>query len=164
MGKGLEFKCKKCGFSIGANFGIGFFYPRVCEEILENIRQGIFGDEMKNAANTIPNVAVHQKNALFVCDCCGALVVNDVVDLCAPTRQYKKRTVRFSSAFDFPDARYVMNSDIGDTYRIIYSVKHKCDRCGNQMRVLKDEEMLDENLTCPECKEKLTISGVFCWD
>ena len=50
MGQGYNFKCKDCGFSTIASLGIGFLYPNVCDEIFGKMKEGEFGEEIKEAA------------------------------------------------------------------------------------------------------------------
>lgn len=165
MGSGIKLECKKCGFELSASLGIGFLYPNVCEEILQKMKEGVFGEEFKEDATTIPNVAIHQETSLFVCDHCGDLVVDDVIDLCALIEGKKKRDGKFCSAMDYPaDISYVMTVDIGDTYRIVRSVEHKCEKCNNPLRVVKQIKRSLGALKCPKCKEKLSVGDAYCWD
>jgi len=117
MGAGIALKCKKCRYSLDASLGIGFLYPSTCEDLLQKMKEGFFGKEIMDAANSIPGVAVHQRRALFKCEECGSLRVDDIIDLCVPIKQNFKRQGRFSVAFEFPNANtYVMDDEIGSVY------------------------------------------------
>ena len=164
MGNGIKLECKKCGFDITASLGIGFLYPIVCEKTLQRIKDGEFGDEFKDLANNTPNAAVHQEESLFVCDKCGDIVVDDVIDLCVPIKGVRCGQ-KFCSCIDYPDnITYVMRSDIGDTYKVVCSVEHKCSKCNDSIRVIKQTPKVLKSLKCPKCKELLSISQAYLWD
>jgi len=165
MGAGIVLKCKKCRYSLDASFGIGFLYPSTCEDLLQQMKKGDFGKEIMDAANSIPGVAVHQRRALFVCEECGSLRVDNIIDLCVPMKQNTKRKGRFSVAFEFPDAKtYVMDDEIGSLYQVHLSVVQKCEHCQSTMKAIADECIADENLKCPKCKNELAISEHYYWD
>ena len=166
MGKVIKLECKECGFSSNAFLGIGFLYPNVCEEILQNMKNGAFGETIKEAANTVPGAAVHQGKALFVCDNCGSWRTDDIIDLCSPIEKTQRRKGRFCVANECLDSvSYVMDSDIGDTYQIIHSVEQKCTCCQQNMRAVKESKMFKLKLKCPNCNEKLAINeACLDWD
>lgn len=35
MGQGYECKCNKCGYSFGANLGVGFLFPMVYQKTVD---------------------------------------------------------------------------------------------------------------------------------
>lgn len=163
MGNGLKLECK-CGFELTASLGIGFLYPMVCEKTLQSIKDGAYGEELKDLANNTPNVAVHHEASLFLCDHCGDIVVEEEIDLCTPIKK-RKGNQKFCSVIDYPeDITYVMRCDIGDTYKVIHSVEHKCSKCGNPLRVIKQTPKVLNSLKCPKCKELLSIGQAYLWD
>lgn len=161
MGSGYEVICKKCGYTQDLRFGIGFRYPRVCEEILEEMKSGAFGKRFMNDANTIPNVAVHASKTLFVCDTCGAWKLDYAIDLCTPVKDKKNRTGRFSVAIDYPkEIPYVMPYELKYEYSIIRSKQHRCGKCKTALRPMKK----NEKLICPECGNTLKKGDEIFWD
>ena len=165
MGNGFVIKCEKCGFKHNYDIGIGFLYPEVCEDILNSMKLGNFGDELMRLANTIPNVAVHQCRAVFVCDDCGSWRVDDVIDLCSPIAKKKRFMGLFRTKEEIhTDKPYVMDAEIGHFYKVIHSVERRCTCCQQKMRAVAEDETIKQKLKCPECGEILTIEDVYCWD
>ena len=165
MGQGFKFECQECGYSSNAFFGIGFLYPNVCEEILQNMKNGVFGEKLKEDANTISHAAIHQRSSLFVCDNCGNWRVDDIIDLCAPIQKSKKNNQIFSVTNEAENLHsYVMDADIGETYRVVGSVEHKCDCCQQNMRAIKESKIVKLKLKCPNCSNHLIIHEAYGWD
>lgn len=161
MGDGYELKCKRCGYKRPVYFGIGFSYPRVCERILEAMKNGDLGKRFMEYAQSTPHAAVHQEREIFVCDHCGEWRADETIDLCTPIGEGKKREGRFSVAVDSSkDIPYVMTFDIGREYKIIHSKQHRCGKCHHAMRPIKK----NEKLKCPECGEALKKGNEINWD
>ena len=40
MGQGYSLSCKKCGYKISANLGVGFAFPRVYEAVMKEAQDG----------------------------------------------------------------------------------------------------------------------------
>lgn len=161
MGDGYELKCKRCSYTHDVYDGIGFSYPMVCAEILEEMKKGAYGKRfMEDALNTA-GAAIHHDRSIFVCDHCGNWRDDAVIDLCAPIGEPQERTGRFSVAVDYPsDVPYVMEFEIGDQYSVVRSRQHLCGKCRQQMRPIKK----NEKLKCPECGGQLVKGDAFCWD
>ncbi len=43
MGKGYSLACKKSGYRISVNFGVGFSFPRVYAAVMEDAQKGKLG-------------------------------------------------------------------------------------------------------------------------
>ena len=153
MGSGYVIKCKKCGFSSEVSTGIGFLYSDVCDEILERMKNGEFGEDFKASVHTIDNPAVHQSYDLFVCDNCDSWRTDETIDLCSPIER-KPKEIR----------TYVMTAQIGYTYQIVRSVEHRCACCYTNMRQIEESKITTFKLKCPQCHGELTIDFLYCWD
>ena len=70
MGQGYSLCCKKCGYNINVNLGVGFMFPRVYEETLENAKAGKLGRNVQQFLKDHPDGALD-------CDwyCCNANTV-----------------------------------------------------------------------------------------
>ena len=107
------------------------------------MKNGKFGEKFKEDANTIPNAAIHQQKALFVCDNCDSWRIDDIIDLCAPIQKSKKNNQIFSVTNEAENLHsYVMDADIGETYCVVGSVEHKCECCQQNMRSIKESKMI----------------------
>ena len=169
MGSGYVIKCKECGFSYDVSIGIGFLYSDVCDKILEDMKNGKFGEDFKESANTITNPAIHQSDELFVCDNCGFWRASEIIDLCSPIETKKKKKCLFwikDILNDEPKeiTSYVMTAQIGRTHQIVRSVEHKCDCCRTNMHPIEESNIRRFNLRCPKCHEQLLISFPYDWD
>lgn len=165
MGQGYKFECEECGFSTNASLGIGYLYPMVCDDILDRMKKGAFGEEIKEAANTTPGVAVHQSASVFICDKCRSWCIDDVIDLCVPIQEVNEENRRFSVANEATnEITYVMDCDIGETFEILHSVERTCSCCNRKMRPVKKSRMSLLKLKCPKCQKKIDIRGSYDWD
>lgn len=69
MGSGYRYHCNNCGKDFEAWLGVGMLFPQTCEETLEAVKQGKFGQELKEAAESEPYVGVCAEQRIYVCDC-----------------------------------------------------------------------------------------------
>lgn len=69
-GSGYDFKCKKCKTKYSAMPGIGMMYPKVCQEALENIKNGKYGPECQEIMNSEEFVAVNAERQIYICSEC----------------------------------------------------------------------------------------------
>ena len=148
MGTGYEYFCEKCGKEFSVDFGCGMMYTRVYKALLEEIKSGKYGEEMKTAALSNSNVAVDAERHLYVCSC-GYWENAYGLSLFVP-----KEGVRI-------DSPYVTPNKQRDDFQILYEYNHQCPKCGKQMNEA-DYQPID--LRCPECKALCSCSGEICWD
>ena len=69
MGTGYDYICKKCEEYFSVKFGCGMMYPRVYKALLEEIKSGKYGEEMKAVALRNSDIAVDAERHLYVCSC-----------------------------------------------------------------------------------------------
>lgn len=62
MGLDLTCNCKKCGYSFGAQVGVGMLYPKVYSETVEKMKEGQFGLQGKEFFEAFPNGAISCEN------------------------------------------------------------------------------------------------------
>ena len=58
MGQRYSLCCKKCGYTISVNLGVGFMFPRVYEETLENAKTGKLGRNVQQFLKDHPDGAL----------------------------------------------------------------------------------------------------------
>ena len=58
MGYGYTYKCKKCGHEYSVSSGIGMLYPNICEEELEKIKAGKYGEEWPEGQDYVLRLAM----------------------------------------------------------------------------------------------------------
>lgn len=148
MGAGYEYFCEKCGKHFPVYLGRGFMYPIVYEELLEDIKSGKYGEEMKTAALSNSNVAVDAERHLYICSC-GYWENAYGLSLFIP-----KEGARI-------DSPYVTPNKQRDDFQVLYEYNHQCPECGETM-IEADSERID--LRCPVCKSMCSINGISRWD
>ena len=67
---------------------------------------------------------------------------------------------RWTVGMSFEDVDYVDWSDLEDFYTEYARYPHKCDKCGESMRILKK----GEEMICPDCKVPLDTTNILRWD
>ena len=137
MGSGYDFKCKKCKTKYSAMPGIGMMYPKVYQEVVEDIKNGKYGPECQE----IMNLALYRpKNAEAI-----------------RTKQYGIKTVE-----EWGYVPYVMGYDLKAEYSLVEVFVHKCKKCRKRMHKATDEEL--QTLPCPKCGTENATSGLLMWD
>ena len=163
MGEGHEIKCKNCGNEYAVTTGIGIAFPIVYEETVERIRDGEYGEELKDLFLSKPYLAVNCENDLFVCDC-GHWVTEENLDIYEPIEEELKRKRESAGAIH----GYVMWEDLKEDYKLIRHHVHVCPECGKEMKRIKrpDYYVRTYGLKCPECgtKNKAGYETRILWD
>ncbi len=164
MGSGHSFECKKCGYEFTAVEGVGFMFPAVYAELVEEGKKGELGEELKIFFEEYPDGAIDAKKITVRCYDCGNY--ENVYDLTmyVPNKAaaMNKDKGRWSVALPFEDASYVTSLELKKSYTEYKKYHHSCDKCGEQMIAVDINE--DAELVCPECGEKLEYAGELCWD
>ena len=65
MGSGFEYKCSKCNNEYGITLGIGMMYPVVYKELVDEVKNGAFGEEWKQLFDNTENIAVDEMHLLI---------------------------------------------------------------------------------------------------
>ena len=151
MGSGMEYRCRSCGNTYYACFGIGMFFPEEYAKVLKKIKKGKYGKELQEIALNTPHVAVDAETYLYECRKCGNWRIEEGLSLYEPDDfellkdiEFGQKTVR-----QLGEMPYVMWSDIRKYYHIVKRYVHKCDKCGSRMHKLTVDEI--DSLPCPKC-------------
>ena len=72
MGMGKIFKCENCGESFITMMGIGMNFPFEYQEIVNDIKNGKYGEEFKDLMLSREGVVVDLEKCLYICDKCGS--------------------------------------------------------------------------------------------
>jgi len=160
VGKGFDFECKNCNFSLSANLGIGFGYPNLCTKILDNIKNGTLGKELQEIADNINNLAIYASQDLYLCENCRDLSPELTIALCSPLTDLPKSDRPFSSVCECSESdTYVMEYQLGTEYKTELIIAYFCDKCKTKMTKVTSYE----NLECPHCRSVLDYE-MYCWD
>jgi DNA-directed RNA polymerase subunit RPC12/RpoP len=167
MGQGLSFKCSKCGKEYSASWGIGFFFPQVYKDLLDNVKKGKYGQEWKELSLSTEYVAVDAEEYVYICKKCGHWVVEPGLSLYAPNdvKTLKKKQYGIKNVEEWGEPPYVMSSDLQEDYHILKRKIHKCTKCSGTMHKAADKEL--NGLCCPDCggaPDENADVGIILWD
>lgn len=164
MGSGYDFKCKKCKTKYSAMPGIGMMYPKVYQEVVEDIKNGKYGPECQEIMNSEEFVAVNAEREIYICNECKHWETDLNLALYRPknaeairTKQYGIKTVE-----EWGYVPYVMGYDLKAEYSLVEVFVHKCKKCRKRMHNATDEEL--QTLPCPKCGTENATSGLLMWD
>lgn len=162
MGSGFSKKCPKCGFTFRAFNGVGFLFPKVYSETVQLAKSGELGREIQDFFRDHEDGAINAESVTLCCDRCGHLSNGKDLTMYVPkdNKPEKIEHGRWSVAMPHRDANYATNWDLERYYEEYALYPHRCERCGGEVRILKD----DEELLCPECKIPLETKNVIMWD
>ena len=153
MGMGFTFRCSKCGYELEAYMGTGFFFPKVTEKTIREMKSGKYGKTAKKFFEENPDGTVDCSSVLFRCNKCGSLKADKVLDL------YKRKEGVPEPEYPFPDEDYFCKS---------MELDHICERCGSKMEKQNEDRFLEEiengKIRCPDCGGYLDLAGFFNWD
>ena len=135
----------------------------VFEETIDEIEQGIWGDDFKNILNNEPFVAPDIEKELFVCRTCGKWNVEKNMNLYVPNnpgsilhKQYGDKTVE-----ERGQVPCVMRWQLKEEYHLVKRRIHYCE-CGKRMHKATESEML--SLSCPYCGTINLANRKVLWD
>ena len=159
MGTGKVFKFRKCGTEYNIMTGVGFAFPSIYRETIEDIKTGKYGEELRDLFENDPGLAVDCETDLYVCEC-GNWTTEINLDVYEPLNEdVKERYARYM---------YVTRDELKKDFKLVRHHELICDKCGKKMKRIKHPESYAERygLTCPECGEKNTAekyAGIM-WD
>ena len=190
MGYGSLMTCRKCQNTYQLFTGCGMGYHLEYEKTMKQIKSGKFGKRMQEIANDDEFVAVDVEQKLYLCDKCGdwsvekachlykpksrAAVIQNKIDEWSGQDEFLK-TISYDeekNEIKINDGRIVSLSEVlpyvdfwgsnRDNYEKILEIRHKCHKCGEVMREIKEDEPVE--LKCPDCGGDMWESGNVCWD
>ena len=136
MGTGFKIKCKKCGYEREFSLGVGFLYPQVYKQTIEEINEGKFGEEYKELMQKHPDSEVDISTYIYYCPKYYKYILDQDNSLYKPTDNFYE-------------------------YDTLYQWKHICPKCGKEMIKMNDEEFLlnleKEMFHCENCGATLNL-------
>lgn len=162
MGSGCKGKCPKCGFEFRSSTGVGFMYSSIYAETVQMAKSGELGDEICNFFREHENGAINAESVTLCCEKCGRLSNGKDLTMYVPKskKHEKNEHGRWSVAKPSEEADYVFCTDLEEFYDEYAKYPHKCEECGGNMKIIKD----DKELLCPKCRIPLEPTFLFFWD
>lgn len=167
MGEGFSLHCKNCDFQRSVYLGIGFAYPRIYKETVEEIKQGEFGEKLSAYFREHADAAVDPTIVLLSCPRCGKFTTDKKMAVFLPVPGYdhsKRQRIAWCSAMPCYDIDYVSPSELEDHYRQTEAYHHRCEKCGVPMEILSKEQLKRATLSCPKCRGSIIIDQNIMWD
>ncbi len=158
MGKGYDYKCKKCGHEYWGHQGATKMYSEVYREKFAEIAAGAYGTELKELIDNTDNVFIDAREVLYICSSCNRWELGtDVTLYMANDPDSILKEYEIKTAADWGLVPYRTKD-----YHVLNRHYHKCKKCGRRMHKASEEE--EQNLSCPKCGEPNQPNGFFIWD
>ena len=139
-------------------------FPRVYRGLLDEIKNGKYGEDFQYLANSVQYAAVNAVKQVYICSHCGRWRTEYVLDL------YEPKNTKIISQQKYGDKTV---AELGyvpcflpwidrDNYKLLKRFIHKCPDCGK--RTHKASKTETDCLPCPKCKSKDITAGELNWD
>lgn len=138
MGNCVGVKCKCRNESL--YLGSGFSYSDIYEKASRDIKDGLYGEEMKRLMKEVKLATIDANYRAYRCEDCGYIDALVCCDLYKPNNIEVDRDI-----FDLCCENY------GD-YVLLKECKHFCPSCGKVLTKLDEEKI--RKMVCPKCGEK----------
>lgn len=166
MGNSYGFRCKKCGDYKWISEGIGFLFPTLYEQTIEEIKDGKWGEKYHEFFEVFPNAATDVENGVYLCEHCGNIFneINQGLYLPKDERmEIKPSDNRWCVAMPQIGKRYVTACELEKDYFLYEAEVHSCPQCGkNAKRVKGDISKLEP--ICSKCRTRMELEDLEFWD
>ena len=163
MGRGYNYKCKKCRKDYQLRLGAGWSLPDIYVETVEAIRQGAFGEEYRRLFDSEAFICVDVEKDLFICRSCGRWRAEASMNLYEPndpeavSQEMEGDELGKKLGYDPYMTRFVLERD----YHLKKRRIHMCE-CGKRMHRASGKEL--ELLACPRCRTMNPVKEYLMWD
>ena len=155
MGSIWRCYCETCRFSFHAQLGIGFLFPRVYQETVENMKAGTYDAQGKEFFEAFPDGAVSCEPIVVRCECCREFRQVPDLTMYVPNDSTAKN-----------DIPYVYPTELKERYTEFEKFQHHCPKCGGQTTVVPEftERRSSKSIPCPKCGMTIEIKLLGLWD
>lgn len=175
VGKGFGLVCKKCHYSYEVNLGIGYNFPQIYQKTMEAAKKGILGESVQSFLITHPDGALDCNAVLLQCTSCGELDSDMDLSMYIPQDRPVSHINGWSISNQAANTFYALPRELKEHYQLMKTYNHNCRKCGNRMRIIKEEELIPKdqktrkrsmtiNVNCPKCHQPMMIGGYMMWD
>lgn len=158
MGHGISVICNDCGKKEYLTVGIGFMYPDIFQDTLEEIKQGKHGNEWQSLCNSSEYVAVDAERYFFLCSKCNHWDLGLGMDLYKPNDPDEIRKEKYGdkTVEEWGYMPYWTREQKENKYTLLKKYIHVCPNCNIEMeRYDKIPENITELIRCEYCGGKL---------
>ncbi|MBO4641066.1 MAG: hypothetical protein J5710_15065 [Treponema sp.] len=146
MGNGIIYKCKKCNEEYDFYYGVGTLYFASRDKLEKEVKDGKYGEELKQRFEEKPSFHISAEQELYVCPNCHV-----------PKNDFNLSVVE--------------GDGFSDVNNIFFQYVHKCPKCKIEMISYKlsgidtKSTKYPKDLRCSKCNGKLKKKdGYFLWD
>lgn len=158
MGIAILFTCPECENSLFLSEGVGFRYPRICEETRKQAINGEYGNDLKELLSSFSDCVIDAAQIVLKCPDCHTVTNQKDLSVYELNDDSKKEQYQKPSASK-SDPRSYPFSDV-DT--LIYQYPHLCPKCGKLMQKISLSMYMD--IHCPKCGSIMEASEFEHWD
>ena len=149
MGRGYGYHCTKCNYEYDVCVGLGMLFSYKYNNIVNEIKDGIYGNELKDIFSNRNDIVINIRKYLYTCSC-GNWSVEPSLSLYAPKNS------------DKPIETFVTEYELKSDYYCIKNYTHICKKCGSDMH--KTDSTYETMLSCPKCGNINQPSSIINWD
>ena len=140
MGSIYRVKCTKCKKAENATFGFGFKYQDLCDETMQKMKDGEFGEKYAKIIKDNPDSIINCDSVVFVCKECNKWFTDIAMNI------HKKDIYGYL--------------ELG---KMIKKFERTCKNCGSKKLIML--AYFDDNIMkCNNCGGKLKETNHIMWD
>ena len=167
MGSGIRLSCPNCGYNDMFSLGVGFSYPQVFANTMDEAKHGQFGKNLSRLLKKHPDAVLDPTIVLTHCPKCHLL--GRAMDLTAyvPKPGYDRSKGPkgiWSGSNPALDIDYVSPGDFRVHYTVLEKYGHSCEKCGTELELISEQELENRKIPCWKCGEILQVSTGLLWD
>ena len=163
MGIEYNYECKKCNYHKFIHLGIGFLFPKVYNDIVDEAKNGKYGKEIQAFLNMFSEGRIDAEDVLIVCQECGNIEVVPDLSMYIPKNEIPKKDDKLPWSVEFPfiGLSYLTHNDLINDYDLFERYDHKCSKCQGKTEIIARDSIKQKNtLKCPYCKSVLSLTGI----
>ena len=170
MGLEYKLKCNKCGYQIYAELGVGFLFPKLYNETVQEMKEGKHGEKAAEFFATFPDGAIDYGLTLAKCSECGEMFEVTSMNMYILKEGHSvpsSKGRRWSTAASFYETEYITSMDLEEHYELFERYIYECPKCGGASETMDNVERLirDKKLKCSKCNEGIMkIDDFVYWD
>ncbi len=170
MGSSYGCKCNKCGYQIYADLGVGFLFPKLYNETVQEMKEGKHGAKAAEFFEAFPDGAIDYDLTLAKCSECGEMFEVTSMNMYVLKEGHSvpsSKGRRWSTAAPFYETEYITTMDLKEHYELFERFVYEFPKCGAAAETIDNVEKLimDEKLKCSKCNEGIMVINDFAyWD
>ncbi len=172
MGTEFRLSCRRCGYQLEGELGVGFRFPAAYRKIMESARAGKLGEDLQFFLEEHPDGVLNCNTVLLTCRECGCLKTGPDLSMYLPKNgEVPPVEARWPVPFRYDDVSCRLTQQtLEEEYLPAGQYRYECHRCHETMKTIREETLnrLFEKygfqdpapeLPCPECWKPLYFTA-----